>query len=82
MFIKSGLQKCSSEIIKADLNSAIEDEQSDPKVVKKFRCKLLIQKKASIPSRGEEKWESQVEFFGNLALAWKKPTHYYITHIR
>ena len=34
MFIKSGLQKCSSEIIKADLNSAIDNEQSGPKVVK------------------------------------------------
>ena len=40
MFIKSGLQKCSSEIFKADLNSAIvEIEQSSPKVVKNSHSK-------------------------------------------
>ena len=63
MFIKSGLQKCSSEINKADLNSAIE---SNP-----FKKRHLFH--GEVSKNGKAKLNS-LEIY---PLLGKKPTHYY-----
>ena len=69
--LKQYKKSCSLETDKPHTESAVETIQSSQKVVKKL-YKLLIEKKATHPSRTEEKWKREIQPFGNVTVDWKK----------